>query len=369
MKKIYIALVGFLFTNIASAQITISTSDMPSVGDTFRVSNGLIDPTIDPVPTGTSFTWDFSNLQMVTQDVDSFISVSSTGAIYSLVFSNIPFNPYRANLAAKGPTLPAVPQVTISDVNYFYYNTSASYVVSGYGATINGVQAPIPFNNKDYIYNFPVNFGDTDSSDSDFQLALPGFGFYSHAQHRVNSVDGWGTLITPFGTFNTVRVKSMITSNDSIYLDSLGTGFAFSLPPTTEYKWLGTQAGIPLLQITTTNTLGADVVSAIVYQDSVRTLTGIHELSDNQTVPFELYPNPTTGDFTLDLATSDDHPVKVSLLTSEGKMVAQLWEGVVLKGENALSIETAKLKISNGMYLVQVETGQRKSFRPLVINR
>ncbi|MBL0072144.1 MAG: hypothetical protein IPP34_10195 [Bacteroidetes bacterium] len=75
MKNL-VSLTALLFTTtIGLAQITIDNNDMPSVGDTFRVSNGLISPTIDPVPTGASFTWDFSMLQPVSQDVDTFIDV------------------------------------------------------------------------------------------------------------------------------------------------------------------------------------------------------------------------------------------------------------------------------------------------------
>lgn len=357
-----------LFGMPVYAQITITTADMPSVGDTFRYSNGLITPLIDPVPTGTAYTWDFSSLQMVTQGIDTFVNVSSTGTIYSLVFSNLPFNPYRANLAAKGPVIPTLPQISVSDVNYFYYNTSASYEVSGYGATINGLQAPIPFNNKDRIYDFPVDFGNMDSSDSDFQLTIPGLGYYGHDQHRVNEADGWGTLITPFGSFNTLRVKSSISSNDSLYVDSLGTGFAFSLPPTTEYKWLGAQSGIPLLQITTTNTLGIEVVSAIVYQDSIRTLTALQDLQSFNNNSLHVYPNPSNGNFTVDVLSLNTIETNINLITTEGKLIIPLWSGSLNKGSNTIELSIPSGTISKGIYLLELNAGATKSHQVLIIN-
>lgn len=367
MKKSTL-LITCLFASLTGfAQITITNSDMPSAGDTFRVSNGLITPTIDPVPTGASFLWDFSSLQMVTQDVDSFVSVSSTGTIFSLIFSNLPFNPNRANLAAKGPDIPSVPQLSLSDVFYFYYNSSASYQVSGYGATINGVQAPIPFNNKDIVYNFPLNFGNIDSSDSDFQLSLPGLGFYGHNQRRVNEVDGWGTLITPFGSFNTIRVKSMINSNDSLYLDSLGTGFGFSLPPTTEYKWLGAQSGIPLLQITTTNTFGTDIVTSIVYRDSVRTTTGLADLT-GQDGSFEVYPNPAGNRVNVDLNVINQENITISLISADGKHVNKLWSGTMNQGFNSLNFDLDLYSLSDGIYLVEVKQGSKVNYKSLLIS-
>ncbi len=368
MKKSILLLSALLVSASGIAQITITTSDMPAAGDTFRVSNGLITPAIDPVPTGASFLWDFSTLQMVTQDIDSFVSIASTGTIFSLIYSNLPFNPNRANLAAKGPDIPSVPQVSLSDVYYFYYNSSASYQVSGYGATLNGAQVPIPFNNKDIIYNFPLNYSDLDSSDSDFQLSLPGFGFYGHDQHRVNEVDGWGTLITPFGTFNTIRVKSSITSNDSLYLDSLGTGFGFSLPPTTEYKWLGAQSGIPLLQITTTNTLGTDVITSIVYRDSARTTTGLVEDINVVEGHFEVYPNPAGDEFSVDLVLTGREEVGVSLVSADGKSVQKLWSGYLDQGLNSINLNLKSYIIADGVYFVEVKRGTKVNYMSIVIS-
>ncbi|MBL0342102.1 MAG: T9SS type A sorting domain-containing protein [Bacteroidetes bacterium] len=350
------------------SQLTITTSDMPSVDDTFRVSNGLITPTIDPALTGTQFTWDFSTLQMVTQDIDSFVNVASTGTFYSVVFSNLPFNPYRANLAAKGPALPAIPQISISDVVYFYYNSTGSYEVSGYGANINGIPVPIPFNNKDRIYDFPLTYGNLDSSDSDFQLSLPGLGFYGHDQHRVNEVDGWGTLITPFGSFNTVRVKSIVTSIDSLYIDSLGTGFGFSLPQTTEYKWLGALSGIPLLQINTTNTLGIEIVSSIRYRDSLRVLTGINENVESNTFSLNVFPNPSDVSFNVETTVMKSQPGTLELYSIEGKSILPLWSGNLKSGINSFEFNADELKITKGVYLLKLSSNSTEQSKLLIIN-
>ncbi len=169
--------------------------------------------------------------------------------------------------------------VTVSDVVAFYYKSTTLYQQTGYGATINNIGVPIGFNSKDVLYRFPMNFGDTDTSPSDFNINIPNLGYYGHDQVRVSEVDGWGTLITPYGTFNTLRIKSSITGNDTLFLDTLGFGFNFPSPATIEYKWLGTTKNIPLLQITMTagSFGGAPQISSVTYRDSVRTLTSISE--------------------------------------------------------------------------------------------
>jgi hypothetical protein len=94
-----------------------------------------------------------------------------------------------------------------------------------------------------------MNYGQTWSSDAGFTLSLPGTGYISRQKNRTSEVDGWGTLTTPFGSFQTLRVKSIIAEHDSIYIDSLGWGYGLDRT-ITEYKWLGNDQGIPLLQVT-----------------------------------------------------------------------------------------------------------------------
>jgi len=94
LKSGLIILLTMLFgsTNIF-AQITIDQNDLPSPGDTIRVSNAVLDPSLDYATSGPNSIWDFSNIQWSTQEVDSFVNVNSTGIVYSVVFVDISFNP------------------------------------------------------------------------------------------------------------------------------------------------------------------------------------------------------------------------------------------------------------------------------------
>jgi hypothetical protein len=367
MKILVLLWVGIVLSIPVSGQITITTSDLTAAGDTFRVSNGIITPTIDPAPTGANYTWDYSTLQWITQEVDSFISVSSTGTIYSLVFANIAFNPNRSNQASIGPDLPSVPQLTITDVYYFYYNSSNAYDVKGYGANLNGFSTPLPFNNPDRILDFPVDFGNMDSSDSDYSLAVPGLGGYSHVQHRVNEVDGWGSLTTPYGTFNTLRVKSIITGRDSIDLDTLG-GFGFELPLTTEYKWYGTGQGIPLLQINTTTTFGFEAVTSIVYRDSVREFTsGLHDLNPGAMVSAAVYPNPVQSTFVVDVGFQNSTSATIDLTGIDGRQIAELYHGTLPAGTSRLYFDAEEKGIASGLYFIRVRTGAQTKVLQLLV--
>jgi hypothetical protein len=129
---------------------------------------------------------------------------------------------------------------------------------------VQGAPLPAKYDVPDKYYQFPMNPGTNWSSTSNFEISIPDFAYLGIQKSRTSIVDGWGTLITPFGTFQTLRVKSMITEYDSIYIDSISMGIPL-LRNITEYKWLAKDQGIPVLQI---NEEGN--ITTAIYRDSVR---------------------------------------------------------------------------------------------------
>ncbi|QQR96163.1 MAG: T9SS type A sorting domain-containing protein [Bacteroidota bacterium] len=257
----------------AQAQISITNNEMPSAGDTARFTKAVVNPLINFSATGTNHTWSFGNLRNNGQDLKSYQNVSSTGFIYSLFFSNLPFNPNRANVTEPGQALPSNPLLTITDPYNFYYRSSSVYKQVGFGAEIANIPMPVAFSQHDIIYNLPLNYNNSDTSHSAWNIGLPGLGYYGLTQTRINHVDGWGTLTTPHGTFNTLRVKTQLYIKDTISVDTLNLNFALNRPKTTQYKWLANNEIIPVLQITTTEILGLEVVTEIIYRDDYNTVS------------------------------------------------------------------------------------------------
>lgn len=364
--RIQFLAISLFFALHSSAQITIDNGDMPAAGDKKRVSIAQIVPGINLTSTGANHLWDFSNLQWVSQDVDTFLTIAQTGITYQVVFANIPLNPNRANLATKS-TLQAPPigGISISDVEAFFYNSTASYKQVGYGAGINGFPTPIPFNNHDIVYNFPLNFNDLDSSNSDFNLGIPGLGYYGYTQKRVNTCDGWGTLLTPFGQFDVLRVRSTITGRDTIYLDTLGFGFGFKRPVAREYKWLGKNHNIPLLQINTTLGFGGtETINLIRYQDSLRVLS-VNELPEVADVT--IYPNPASEFICVDFITQKQDEFNVQLFSMDGKLMADIFKGTLHNGKNKLILYTKLYNLSTGVYQLVIESSSGRRVEKIVI--
>jgi hypothetical protein len=61
-----------------TAQISITSMDMPEKGDTFRMSMTDTLVNFSPQQTGPHQFWDYSNIQLDAQSVDSFVGVMET---------------------------------------------------------------------------------------------------------------------------------------------------------------------------------------------------------------------------------------------------------------------------------------------------
>src|SRR5204862_7181315 len=105
------------------------------------------------------------------------------------------------------------------------------------------------------------------------------------------TVDGFGSLRTPYLTSDVLRAKPIVRETDSIRRENLG-GFGFNIPRPVviEYKWLGHLQDIPLLQINTT----AGIVAQVIYRDSLRINPLAVDPSEHKNVEFSVYPNPFT---------------------------------------------------------------------------
>src|SRR4051812_28000257 len=84
MKKLYAAALSMCICCSAWSQITITKNDMPSIRDTVRYS--LTSTNINVNTTGPNMRWDFSNLLMTGQGIDSFRSLLSINPLYILSF-------------------------------------------------------------------------------------------------------------------------------------------------------------------------------------------------------------------------------------------------------------------------------------------
>ncbi len=326
----------------ATSQIVIDQNDMPSPGDTVRISIALNIDAYDFEETGEGYVWDYSGLILLDQRVDTFVTVLQTPVFYW------PFFLLTANMASpRNGGLP-FPELPLTNIYRFFNNSADRYTDEGFAATVFELPLPLPFGDPDVLYEFPMEYGDSDSSFSGLELALEGLGYISVERKRVNTVDGWGTLYTPFGRFDALRLRSEVEEIDSIYIDSLSTGFPLEREYV-EYKWLGKDQKLPLLQVSDDS-----FQLLVTYRDSARLITtGIAEeaLPSNT---FRHFPNPTDGLVTITTSSDDRQDILLFLYNLQGEVLYD-WSGTLQGGEN-LVFDLDRLKIPNGLYFLEMNS-------------
>jgi hypothetical protein len=110
-------------------------------------------------------------------------------------------------------------------------------------------QAVIVYQNPDTTIQFPIAYGIEWTSHTTYGLDLNPAGqniLYSADQSRITTMDGWGTLMTPYDTFvNVVRLRSDILRLDTIVQD--GTDTITLVADQVEYMWLDTNYSLPVM--------------------------------------------------------------------------------------------------------------------------
>jgi hypothetical protein len=312
-----VVLVGIAFASFS--QITITKTDMLSAADTIRMSQASTIGIPDPTLTGANYTWNYDSLKPTLQFVDTFVAVSATPFLYQLYFNNGLSPKYKASFAQKAPNINAFSAITLTNTYNYFQNNASGYSIVGFGSTINGAPLSVKYDSVDVIYKYPVDYGNKDSVISKYVVQIPTIGYFGQRKKRVNEIEGWGTVQTPYGTFNALKVKSTLYVTDTIYYTALSFGLNLPLPKTYEYKWLAVGEKVPVLEIDAGAT-GA--VTKVVYRDSMRAgvmHVGINETNNNN--KFSIYPNPASDNMSLSYTVFKAGAVRLDLLDVYGRIV------------------------------------------------
>jgi len=355
MKKILKSCLGLFIqticltsSTVGFAQITITQSDFPTAGDTLRYSVASNAFGIVPGNDGANQSWNFNQLQSGSQYLESFKPMGQAEIFYQFAFGPLSPNPASYFKSELNPiTLPAQASITVTDQVNFYRKTSNYFMQSGIGAKLNGFPVPIAYDNPDKPYQFPLTYQRRDTVPFSFNINIPSLGFYGKTAVRTSYVDGYGSLTTSYGTFNCLRVKSIILARDSIFLDTLNFGFGINLPKEIRYTWIAQGEKYPLLDITANEIpfVNIEQVTRVVYRDKFIIVAGINN-EDKINDLFAAYPNPCHDQFTMKLSKVD----QIVLMNMAGAMVYQQVLKVDELKNQTISIDTRNL--SSGMYVL-----------------
>ncbi len=329
-KLFFIIFCGLQF----NSQISYTISNYSNVGDIAYKSNFIPDLNVDFYATGPNYNWDFSSIMYSGQDSLVNVAVNQTPFPYQLFFNNIFLYPnHVANFAQKGMDITNVPNLQITD-RYDYFRTSSSALKKvGFGANINGLPASVRYDTIETIFHFPLSYGNIDSSRAYYLASVPSLGTYGQWIRREYEVDGWGSLQTPFQTYDVIRVKSVIKQRDTLYIDQFQFGTTFDQPDVNLFQWFSLNEGFPVLEVAFQG--GFPIQSWYLDQ--------LHVGNRLMEVKLACYPNPTHGKVHFEL-TNTALRFNITLFDELGKQI--------LSCEDCNSISLDYL--SNGIYYAKV---------------
>ena len=268
MRKLVRALIvicsaSFGFVN---AQITISSSSMPSAGDTLRYS------TASPANIGTSWmarggsqSWDFSTLTSNGQGLYEYKSANKTP--YAFYFFG-QIGQKTADSLGGGPFV-------FKNIYSFYSKSTSVFKTEGLGYSYSGIPLASKYTDEDEIYQFPLQYNDSDVSTFRFVFSIPGQTLFSFVQagKRTNVVDAWGSIKTPYKTYtDVIRVMTFVDEVDTLV--SQFTKFPIARKQVS-YKFLATTEKIPVLEVVgTLSAKGVFTPTVINYRDKYLSTPG-----------------------------------------------------------------------------------------------
>ena len=202
--------------------------------------------------------WDFSAMTPQRQQLLNYLSATKTP--YSFYFFG-QIGQKTADTIGAGP-------ITLTNVYSFYTNSSKVFKTEGIGYQYSGFPLASMYKDEDEIYQFPLNYGDKDTSTFNFKFSIPG-DLFALVQDgtRYNDADGWGTIKTPFKEYtNVLRLRTYVDEIDTV-TSQFGR---FPLPrKTLSYKWLSLSERIPVMEVSgTVNAItGAFTPTQVRYRD------------------------------------------------------------------------------------------------------
>lgn len=360
MKLFYLIL---FFPFIAAAQISVDVNDFADGGDTVRLSI-TTNPGIDFATTGANTNWNFSDLSAESQELLEYKDVSLAGPLVSFSFGVFADENYQATnytaatdipLDAAGQFLP----ININEVNQFAKHSDTAIGLVGLAISVEGNDIPVPSDTIETKYVFPLNYEDAYSSRGYTYLNLnPIFNLiWIQYRQRSSAVDGWGTITTPYGSFDCLRVKHEIAETDSVLIDFAGTGnpiwIELPVPPSVEYEWIAKNELAPILSIRTTNAGGNETVTQIKYRDIYLGLdAGINE----NTLSLKVGPNPVNNTVLIN-GLNEETPYQ--LLSLEGKVIQT---GTV----NHMNAKIDVSELKTGIFLIHIGEGTQKFTKRMI---
>lgn len=347
MKTKLLLFSALAFSYGLNAQITINSSNLFEAGD--QIFSGASDTTlITPTPSGPNQNWDYSSL---VNEYPGSINIIATDTITGI--NNHP----NANLAFVFDK----DSVNEPDSYYLYEKTNTLF---------NGIGAYSPSENQfspyvSYRTNLPLNYNDTQSdSTSVFGEA---FEFSPLDSAKTNliiteerTVDAWGTIQMPFGSFNVLRNNIVRKTYQRNWFKFNGDASFTYTPGLNDNDTVAEIEHSHVFYIAN-STIKFPLLSysldtnGVIIRGAEWTTNQATNVTENSNQTMTIYPNPAKEYFSI---ATDIKIEEITIYNLNGEIVKNSFN----LNQNNINIEN----LNNGIYIVKCKTQSDTSILKLV---
>jgi hypothetical protein len=325
---------AMIFTAAAFGQITIHNTDFSPVGGGYTMGwCGDTTATISAGGSGPGQTWNYGDFP------------------WSDIFQYTFISPANAPNGADFPNATRVMYVQSSDTASWDYEsitpTAYSLLGAGFGDSVTNYMV------ADLIMPLPMSYPASWNSMRRFQMHYADTVLAISSDSAVCSADAWGTLTTPYGTWQTIR-------NFSHHYMTVTVTIGDMTVPIVSYQYLNytwvDQHGNPVMAMTsTTNNVSPNFTHGYV------TMAGVPLAADPVRGPVaqsfavgQNYPNPFNPTTEIPVTLSKDARVTLDVYDELGQQVAHE-EQFLPAGEHQFMVDGSRW--ATGLYFARVKAG------------
>lgn len=352
-------LVLLLLTGNTFAQITVTDIDIIDVGDIiYQATDSIPGAMITLGNSGANQSWDFSSLQEMTSEIIEVIS--SVGTPYESMHPN-------ADLCVE------------MDGELLYLDkTSNGIEMVGYGEIpANMLLIPLPL-----IYGLNHQDGPNTVMDSVFTNmfiadSLAPYISLNPLYDQIDSlklkvvitsdftVDAWGDIMIPLGSFDALRVKVEETTTTEFYTycsSSVGSGGGWFTAPEqlvpietesdNRYQWWTNDPTVKFM-LAELEVDSVDNIELVTFL----TNSNVALIEEKQRTGVNVFPNPTINHITIE--TQNNKLAALNLVDVNGKFVLNK------RFSQTTSLDLSK--IAKGIYYLNVSTSEGKLTKKVII--
>jgi hypothetical protein len=340
MKKIFAVCCAISSICGLNAQNVLNTIAVPEIGTditySFRSDNSMT-----PGGTGIDQTWDFSSIAYTVVEDASYLTPSTTAGASLYTSSDLAtkgFYQYVKDVSQG--------QVTTGLLQYYSVGTTS---MEFWGQYVNNFYYT-SYSNSSQVLTLPMSFngqitdafaGITVEPTTTFPFSLT---YTISNASSTTTYDGFGTLITNYGTYNDVaRIKYSAESTET-------SGSIVRTQNTDLYYWISTTSGEVLyifIHIATTPSGGTAESAKLVLSYDIESTVSSLIRPFGEDMIFTASPNPTTDQISFDTKHLETGVYNLSIVDDKGMVVSE--RNISVSPGNSVEMNVSHLK--EGIYI------------------